>query len=179
MRSLALPHIRYAMPLCVLLRTLWLKNKSGKLLQIGLGSINDSFVLVKHTISKYLGSPSIENEPWIWWRKSNICKLPPFWTLEESQCHSPMSSPTRPLTDGSTFRKETTPHFWHFWSQINSRFSCDHPICITVRGFTVGKRRIEGSIFLTPNGMMSNSNYYGVNYLAHANPTEMTPEVGK
>ena len=118
MRSLALPHIRYAMPLCVLLRTLWLKNKSGKLLQIGLGSINDSFVLVKHTISKYLGSPSIENEPWIWWRKSNICKLPPFWTLEESQCHSPMSSPTRPLTDGSTFRKQRTHKIGRHWGHF-------------------------------------------------------------
>ena len=114
-----------------------------------------------------------------------ITDTAPYRWINIPQTTDPQDwSPLRPFP-GKVYEgpqagsKETTPHFWHFWSQINSRFSCDHPICITVRGFTVGKRRIEGSIFLTPNGMMSNSNYYGVNYLAHANPTEMTPEVGK
>ena len=56
-------------------RTFCLKNRSAKLLQEGPGSRNVSIFVVKHTIFQFWGNPSIENEPQVWWRKLNMCKL--------------------------------------------------------------------------------------------------------
>ena len=86
MDSFALSHIHHAacMPPQQTWHTLRLKKRSGKLLQEGPESTKWHCRCSKTHKFPIFRYPSIENESRVWWRKSNICKLPHSWTLEES-----------------------------------------------------------------------------------------------
>lgn len=86
MDSFAFSHIHHAacMPPQQIWHTLRLKKRSGKLLQEGPESTKWHCRCSKTHKFPTFRYPSIENESRVWWRKSNICKLPHSWTLEES-----------------------------------------------------------------------------------------------
>ena len=124
-RCLALPHIRHATLLDVVLHfhayvilcantfLAWqamsstnsdnfvFETQKKELFHEALRTQNYSFVVVNTRFSNW-GDLSGEFKSWIYWRKINMCKLLQFRTCPPSSCDCLVSSPTRPLTGNDT-----------------------------------------------------------------------------